>query len=72
VPGGYVFGKDGTDYDLKNVGVADRGAVKGLSKIIDLINAGVLPKSTSGAEEDLMGRQARHDDLRAVGMVEPD
>jgi maltose/maltodextrin transport system substrate-binding protein len=55
--GGYVFGKNGTDYDLKNVGVADVGAVKGLSKIIDLINAGVLPKSvSSGADEDLMGQ----------------
>jgi maltose/maltodextrin transport system substrate-binding protein len=55
--GGYVFGKKGTDYDLKNVGVADRGAVEGLSKIIDLINAGVLPKSvSSGADEDLMGQ----------------
>jgi len=55
--GGYVFGKNGTDYDLKNVGVADRGAVKGLSAIIDLINAGVLPKSlSSGTEEDMMGQ----------------
>jgi maltose/maltodextrin transport system substrate-binding protein len=55
--GGYVFGKNGTDYDVKNVGVADRGAVEGLSAIIDLINAGVLPKSvSSGADEDLMGQ----------------
>jgi maltose/maltodextrin transport system substrate-binding protein len=55
--GGYVFGKNGTDYDLKNLGVADRGAVEGLSAIIDLIKAGVLPKSvTSGADEDLMGQ----------------
>jgi maltose/maltodextrin transport system substrate-binding protein len=55
--GGYVFGKNGTDYDLKNVGVADHGAVEGLSAIIDLINAGVLPKSvSSGADEDLMGQ----------------
>ena len=55
--GGYVFGKNGTDYDLKNVGVADRGAVEGLSKIIAFINAGVLPKSlSSGGEEDLMGQ----------------
>ncbi len=53
--GGYVFGKNGTDYDLNNVGIADRGAVEGLSTIIDLINAGVLPKSvSSGADEDLM------------------
>jgi hypothetical protein len=26
--GGYVFGNTGTDYDLKNVGVATGGAVK--------------------------------------------
>jgi maltose/maltodextrin transport system substrate-binding protein len=55
--GGYVFGKNGTDYDLKNVGVADRGAVEALSEIIALINAGVLPKSVSySAAEDLMGQ----------------
>jgi maltose/maltodextrin transport system substrate-binding protein len=55
--GAYVFAKNGPDYDLKNAGVADRGAVEGLSKIIDLINAGVLPKSVSySAVEDLMGQ----------------
>jgi maltose/maltodextrin transport system substrate-binding protein len=55
--GGYVFAKNGSDYDLKNVGVADRGAVKGLSEIIALIHAGILPKSVSySAAEDLMGR----------------
>ena len=55
--GGYVFAKNGTDYDLKDVGVADRGAVEGLSKLIALIDAGVLPKSvSSGADEDLMGQ----------------
>ena len=55
--GGYVFGKNGTDYDVKNVSVADSGAVERLSAIIDLINAGVLPKSvSSGADEDLMGQ----------------
>ena len=55
--GGYVFSNKGTDYDLKNVGVATGGAVKGLSRIIALIDAGVLPKSVSyGAAEDLMGQ----------------
>jgi maltose/maltodextrin transport system substrate-binding protein len=55
--GGYVFGKNGRDYDLQNVGVAARGAVEGLSEIIALIHAGVLPKSVSySAVEDLMGR----------------
>jgi len=42
---------------LKNVGVGNRGAVEGLSKIIALIHAGVLPKSVSySAVEDLMGQ----------------
>ena len=55
--GAYVFAKNGLDYDLKNVGVADRGAVEGLSKIIALIDAGILPKSVSySAVEDLMGQ----------------
>jgi maltose/maltodextrin transport system substrate-binding protein len=39
------------------MGIANPGAVKGLSKIIALIDAGVLPKSVSySAVEDLMGR----------------
>jgi maltose/maltodextrin transport system substrate-binding protein len=55
--GAYAFAKNGPDYDLKNAGVADRGAVEGLSKIIALIHAGVLPKSVSySAVEDLMGQ----------------
>ena len=32
--GAYVFGKNGSDYDLKNMGVGNRGAAEGLSKII--------------------------------------
>jgi maltose/maltodextrin transport system substrate-binding protein len=55
--GAYVFAKNGSDYDLKNLGVGNRGAVEGLSKIIALIDAGVLPKSVSySAVEDLMGQ----------------
>src|ERR1700756_552075 len=55
--GARVFAKNGPNYDLKNVGVADRGAVEGLSKIIALIDAGILPKSVSySAVEDLMGQ----------------
>jgi maltose/maltodextrin transport system substrate-binding protein len=42
--GGYVFGTDGKQYDLKNVGIANPGAVDGLSQIVDLIRAGILPK----------------------------
>jgi maltose/maltodextrin transport system substrate-binding protein len=55
--GGYIFAKEGTDYNLKNVGVATSGAVDALSKIISLIHSGVLPKSCSYSEtEDLMGQ----------------
>jgi maltose/maltodextrin transport system substrate-binding protein len=55
--GACVFAKNGPEDDLKNVGVGNRGAVEGLSKIIALIHAGVLPKSVSySAVEDLMGQ----------------
>ena len=55
--GAYVFAKNGSDYDLENMGVGNRGAVEGLSKIIALIDAGVMPKSVSySAVEDLMGQ----------------
>jgi maltose/maltodextrin transport system substrate-binding protein len=43
--GGYVFGKKGSDYDLQDIGVANPGAIEGLTEIINLIQAGVLPKS---------------------------
>jgi maltose/maltodextrin transport system substrate-binding protein len=55
--GGYVFGKKGSNYDVNKVGVATAGCVDGLSKIIDLIHAGLLPKSVSySAVEELMVR----------------
>ena len=55
--GGYVYASNGPDYDLKNVGVATGGAVKGLSEIISLVKAGVLPKSVSySVSEDLMAQ----------------
>ena len=55
--GGCVFAKNGSDYDLKKMGVGNRGAVEGLSKIVALIHAGVLPKTVSySAVEDLMGQ----------------
>jgi maltose/maltodextrin transport system substrate-binding protein len=55
--GGYVFGKKGSNYDLNKVGVATEGCVDGLSKIIDLIHEGLLPKSVSySAVEELMVR----------------
>ena len=55
--GAYVFGKTGTDYDLHDVGVATPGAIDGLTQIIDLIKAGVLPKSVSySMTEELMSQ----------------
>jgi maltose/maltodextrin transport system substrate-binding protein len=55
--GGYIFGKKGTDYDLNNVGVATPPAVDGLSKIIALVNEGLLPKSVSyGIAEQMMSQ----------------
>jgi maltose/maltodextrin transport system substrate-binding protein len=55
--GGYVFGKKGTDYNLDDVGVATPGSVEGLSKIIALVQAGILPKSVSySAVEEMMGQ----------------
>jgi maltose/maltodextrin transport system substrate-binding protein len=55
--GGYIFGRRGTDYDLKNVGVATPAAVEGLSKIIALVHEGLLPKSVSyGMAEQLMSQ----------------
>jgi maltose/maltodextrin transport system substrate-binding protein len=55
--GGYVFGKKGTDFDVRNVGVSTPGAVEGLSKIIASVRAGILPKSVEySTTEELMGR----------------
>jgi maltose/maltodextrin transport system substrate-binding protein len=55
--GAYVFSKAGTSYDLRNIGLANPRAVEGLSEIIALIKAGVLPKSVSyGVTEELMGQ----------------
>ena len=55
--GAYIFAKNDGGYDLGNVGVADAGAVEALSKIIGLVDSGILPKSISySATEDLMSQ----------------
>jgi len=55
--GAYVFAKAGRDYDLHNIGVANRRAIQGLSEIIALVKAGVLPRSVSyGVTEELMSQ----------------
>src|SRR6516165_8607827 len=45
--GGYPFKKVEGGYDVKDIGVNDEGAVKGLQAIVDLINAGIMPKGAS-------------------------
>jgi maltose/maltodextrin transport system substrate-binding protein len=55
--GGYVFGKNGSEYNVNNVGIATPGAVAALTKIVALIQSGVLPKTCSYSEtEDFMGQ----------------
>jgi maltose/maltodextrin transport system substrate-binding protein len=45
--GAYPFKKTPEGYDIKDVGVDSPGAVQGLKAIVDLINAGVLPKGST-------------------------
>jgi maltose/maltodextrin transport system substrate-binding protein len=45
--GGYPFKKVEGGYDIKDIGVNDEGAVKGLQAIVDLINNGIMPKGCS-------------------------
>lgn len=49
--GGYAFSKDAKgNFDAKNTGVNNQGAVDGVQTIVDLINAGVMPKGASYAD----------------------
>jgi len=53
--GGYVFKRRRTIYDVKDIGVATAGAVKGLSKIVALVRNGILPIGpVNGEGEELM------------------
>jgi maltose/maltodextrin transport system substrate-binding protein len=55
--GAYIYAKNEGGYDLSNVGVANSGAVKAVSKILGLVQSGVLPRSVSySAAEDLMSQ----------------
>src|SRR6201994_1416357 len=45
--GAYSFKKTGGDYDVKDIGVNNEGAVKGLQAIVELINSGTMPKGAS-------------------------
>ncbi|NWK56383.1 maltose/maltodextrin ABC transporter substrate-binding protein MalE [Verrucomicrobiaceae bacterium N1E253] len=46
--GGYVFGnsKNG-EYDVADIGIANRGSIDGLNAIVQLIDDGVMPKGAS-------------------------
>ena len=53
--GAYSFKRTENGYDLEDIGVDNAGAIEGLQAIVDLINAGVLPKgSTQGVTEQKM------------------
>jgi len=55
--GGYVFGRSGKGFNLKDTGLAVPGAIQALNQIIELVRAGVLPKSVSySAVEDQMAQ----------------
>jgi maltose/maltodextrin transport system substrate-binding protein len=55
--GAYIYAKTESEYDLGNVGVANAGAVEALSKIVELVKSGILPKSVSNSTtEDLMSQ----------------
>jgi maltose/maltodextrin transport system substrate-binding protein len=58
--GGYPFKKVEGGYDDKDIGVNTDGAVKGLKAIVDLINAGVMPK---GASYSVMDQKMNSGDL---------
>jgi maltose/maltodextrin transport system substrate-binding protein len=53
--GAYTFKRTESGYDIKDIGVDNAGAIEGLKMIVDLINAGVLPKGSnqSVAEQKL-------------------
>jgi maltose/maltodextrin transport system substrate-binding protein len=50
--GAYPFKKTAEGYDVKDVGVDNAGALKGLQTIVDLINAGILPKGSTQSVMD--------------------
>jgi maltose/maltodextrin transport system substrate-binding protein len=50
--GAYPFKRTASGYDLEDIGVNNAGAIAGLTAIIDLINAGVLPKGSTQSISD--------------------
>ncbi|HEY5741400.1 MAG TPA: maltose/maltodextrin ABC transporter substrate-binding protein MalE, partial [Terrimicrobiaceae bacterium] len=54
--GAYSFKRTESGYDLKDIGVANAGAIEGLKAIVELIKAGILPKgSTQSVMDQKMG-----------------
>ena len=45
--GGYAFKKTADGYDVKDIGVANPGAIAGLKAVVDLIKSGIMPKGAS-------------------------
>jgi maltose/maltodextrin transport system substrate-binding protein len=45
--GAYPFKKTAEGYDVKDIGVANAGALEGLTAIVDLINSGILPRGST-------------------------
>ena len=58
--GGYPFKKIAGGYDVNSIGINNDGAVKGLQAIVELINAGVMPK---GASYSVMDQKMNSGDL---------
>ena len=45
--GGYTFKKTDDGYDVRDIGVANAGAIAGLQAVWDLIKSGIMPKGAS-------------------------
>jgi maltose/maltodextrin transport system substrate-binding protein len=55
--GGYVFKRRGTNYDVKDIGVATPETIQGLSELVGLVRNGILPLGpVSGEGEEFMAR----------------
>ncbi len=69
--GAFVFGRNGSDYDLRNIGIPTPGAVNALSEIIGLIRSGILPKVCPYSEREGLwpdpGRQWQGGRFRSRG-----
>ena len=61
--GAYPFKRTADGYDIKDIGVDNAGAIKGLKAIIDLINEDVLPK---GSTQSVMEEKMSSDQLATM------